>query len=196
MTETISGAKADPVDPRDAMEATVLDDGRTLLAASTGRDLMVLFLRHSGCTFCREALADLRDARRAGGPAAGMDAVVVQQGTLESGRAFVDRYDLADIAIASDPERTLYRAFDLRRGTLWQLFGPRVWWRGLVATLRGHFVGKLEGDGFQMPGLFVVRDGRVVRGHRHVDASERVDFNDMCRLDLPASAAAAGAAKA
>ncbi|MFG0276081.1 MAG: AhpC/TSA family protein, partial [Phycisphaerales bacterium] len=85
-------------------------------------------------------------------------------------------YGLDDLPRVSDPDRTLYRAFSLERGSVNQLFGPRVVLRGVVATLRGHFVGALDGDGFQMPGVFLVADGAIVAAFRHRLASDRPDY--------------------
>lgn len=152
--------------------ADVLDDGHVLL----------VLLRHAGCTFCREALDDLRRGREVF-ERTGVHLAIVHQGTPEQGRGLLARYGLEDVAAVSDPERRLYAALDLRRGTLRQLFGPRVWWRGLVATLRGHLVGPLVGDGFQMPGVFLLDRGRIVRAHRHASADERPDYARLCTLD-------------
>jgi hypothetical protein len=196
MSQVISGVRREtaPADAADAADAApeslaaVLgsvqtDRGESLDAATRRGPVLVLFLRHAGCTFCREALADLARARSSGGTAAALDAVVVQMGTPEQGRRLLDRYGLQDVAVISDPERRLYRALELGRGSLGQLFGPRIWWRGLMATLRGHLIGRLIGDGFQMPGAFVLRHGRVIRAFRHQDAADRPDFDGLCRLD-------------
>ena len=186
----VGGASASAADgPRRESLAAVLDSvqtdrGESLDAATRRGPVLVLFVRHAGCTFCREALSDLARARTTnGGRAAALDAVVVQMGTSEQGRRLLDTHELHDVAVISDPERRLYRALDLGRGSLGQLFGPRIWWRGLMATLRGHFVGRLVGDGFQMPGAFVLHEGRVIRAFRHRDASDRPDFDGLCRLD-------------
>jgi hypothetical protein len=77
----------------------------------------------------------------------------------------------------SDPQRSLYRAFGLRRGSLTEVFGPKVWWRGFEAGILGrHRVGRLEGDGFQMPGVFLIYHGEVIRSYRHQSAADRPDY--------------------
>ncbi len=176
----------DQADLEAALASAATDRGESVAEISRRGPLLLLLVRHAGCTFCREALADLARARAGGGAAAGMPVVVVQMGTPEEGRSLLDRYGLQDAAVVSDPQRHLYAALDLGRGSLWQLFGPRVWWRGLLATLRGHLVGRLVGDGFQMPGAFIIEDGRVVRAFRHRDAADRPDLEGLCRL--PAAA--------
>jgi len=136
-----------------------------------GRNALVVFLRHAGCTFCRETLADLSRQRKQI-EADGTKIVLVHMGGTEE---FFAQYGMADVERIHDPERGLYKAFGLRRGTLWQLLGPGVWARGL-ASFRKHGVGFLEGDGFQMPGAFLVKNGKIVKEYRHASAGDRPDY--------------------
>ncbi len=137
---------------------------------------LVVLLRHSGCLFCREALADLQVRRRQiEGEQAQL--VLVHMGTeAEDARLFA-RYGLADIPRISDPERSLYRAFGLGRAAVFDLFGPHMWWRAFHALLAGgHRVGKLSGDVLQLPGAFLVFHGEIVRGFRHQYVADRPDY--------------------
>jgi hypothetical protein len=78
--------------------------------------------------------------------------------------------------IVNDPDRDLYRAFELTRGTPGQLFGPTVWRRGWQAGVRdGHGAGRLAGDGLQLPGACLVREGRIVHRFVHATAGDRPD---------------------
>jgi hypothetical protein len=96
--------------------------------------------------------------------------------TEEAGRTFFAKYQLDDLPRFSDPQQQLYRAFELSRGSWWQLLGPLVWWRGAKAFFAGHGIGWLQGDGFQMPGAFVLHRGRVVQAYRHRFASDRPHY--------------------
>ena len=150
--------------------------GRTLEDLSRDSAVLVLFLRHAGCTFCREALADIA-RQRADIENAGTRIVLVHMSTDGAARAFAADHRLDDLGRIADPDRRLYRAFGLRRGSFLQLLGPRVWWRGLRAgVLERHGVGAVQGDGFQMPGLFLLRDGRIVAAVRHRTAADRPDY--------------------
>jgi len=172
-------------------DATVLErhrdqGGRTLGELSAGAGVLVVFLRHAGCTFCREALSDLARDRRAIEDG-GLKIAIVTQSSDESAAVQTSRFGLEHVSRISDPTRDLYRAFGLRRGRIGELLGPRVWIRGFLAGVRdGHGVGRLEGDGFQMPGAFVVRDGRVVRTYRHRDAADRPDYCDLSNVSCEA----------
>jgi len=162
-----------------ALDASRDDRGRTLRVIADERPTLVVLLRHSGCTFCKQTLSDL--ARwQASFQKAGMSlAVVGMSPTSEGLRSLGQRYGVTSAAWIADPDRLLYRALELRRGTFLQLFGPRVWIGGLLAAMRGHGVGKLEGDGFQMPGAFVIHHGRVVRAYRHTTAADRPDLEEL-----------------
>ncbi|MCS7469245.1 AhpC/TSA family protein [Stieleria sp. ICT_E10.1] len=148
----------------------------TLAELSRQHPVLVVFLRHSGCTFCREALQDLREQRDQI-EAKGTRIVLVHMGDDESNRSFFESYDLGDVDRISDPECRLYRAYQLDRGRVGQLFGLSVFWRGFkCAILNRHGVGKLGGDGFQMPGAFLVRNNEIVNAFRHPTAASRPDY--------------------
>jgi hypothetical protein len=152
------------------------NQGVTLEEMSALSPVLLVFLRHSGCTFCREALADLA-ARRKEIEAQGARLTLVHMGSEEHGAKFFARYGLQNVPRVSDPERALYRAFGLPRGSIGDLFGPRVWWRGFQAGILGrHGVGLLNGDGFQMPGVFLLFHGEVLRSYRHLSAADRPDY--------------------
>lgn len=138
--------------------------------------VLLVFLRHAGCPFCREALADLaahrRDIERQGARL-----VLVHMGSEEQGQRFFDRFGLGELERISDPDRALYRAFGLPRGSFADVIGPKVWWRGFQAGILGrHGVGRMVGDGFQMPGAFLLFHGEIVRSYRHQSAGDRPDY--------------------
>jgi hypothetical protein len=94
-------------------------------------------------------------------------------GSNEQGLRMMDQYQLDDCPIISDPECRIFRAYQLPRGNWRQLFGLRIWIEGFkAAILKGYGFGKLMGDGFQMSGAFVVRDGRIVAAYPSKDAAD------------------------
>jgi len=152
---------------------------RTIDALSKNQPVLLVFLRHFGCTFCREALADLR-VQRSRIEAAGVRIALVHMSPDAEAESFFARYALDDVARFSDPGRGLYRRFELRRGTWSQLFGFSVWMPGARAIFAdGHGLGVPAGDGFQMPGAFLVLNGRIVHAYRHDTAASRPDY---CKL--------------
>ena len=163
------------------MKETILQMTRThrgdrLLDLSETAPVLLVFLRHSGCTFCREALSDLEGVR-ARIEATGTRIVLVHMSDEESAESHCAVFGLNGVDLITDPDRTLYWAFGLGRGRFGQLFGPRVWWRGFVAgVFRRLGIGRLDGDGFQMPGAFLFSEGKVVRYFYHRSAADRPDY--------------------
>lgn len=143
---------------------------------------LLVFLRHFGCTFCREALADLAEVR-AGIEVKGTRIVVAHMLENENEAAQeLKKYGLGSLPHISDPESLLYKKFELRRGSLGQLFGFKVWIRGFFAgLLNGHGVGTMKGDGFQMPGVFLLHRGRVLRSYVHDSAADRPDYEALAQ---------------
>lgn len=99
----------------------------------------------------------------------------VHQGTISDGERFFARFWPGARAVA-DFETELYDAFGLERGNFGQVAGPRVWWRSFLAMLRGNFAGRPVGDPWLLPGVFLIRDGRVLREHRSRHAADHPDF--------------------
>ncbi|WP_437229021.1 SelL-related redox protein [Planctomicrobium sp. SH661] len=153
--------------------------GQTLLELSSEKPLMVVFLRHAGCTFCREALSDIAKAR-AGIEAGGTGLAFVHMSSEETGEKLFQPYALDDLPRFSDPDQKLYRAFELGIGSFNQLLGPKVFLKGVQAALfRGHGFGLLDGNGLRMPGVFILKHGRIVTANRHQTAAERPDYQKL-----------------
>jgi hypothetical protein len=171
----LEGTRDDgPVAPLDeALRAARTQRGESLDELSRRGRVLAVALRHLGCTFCRETLSEVA-ARRAELESAGARIVLVHTHDDDAETArFLARYRLDDLDRIMDPTRTLVRALGLRRGTAMQLFGPKVFLRGAVAFLRGHGLGALQGDPFQMPGAFVIEHGAVIAAHRPTSVAER-----------------------
>jgi peroxiredoxin len=153
--------------------------GNTISELSATSPVLVVFLRHRGCTFCREALQDLQK-QRSKLEASGTKIVLVHMSDNDASEDYFASYGMGDVDRISDPNCELYRAYELRRGSFKQLLGPAVWWRGfLAAIVHRHGVGKLDGDGFQMPGTFLIRDNKIVKAYRHETAASRPDYCEL-----------------
>ena len=172
-TDTAGGASTPDLET--ALAEATTQSGASLAAVSRSSPVLLVLLRHSGCIFCREAIADLA-ASLTRIEAAGLRPVLVHQGADDDIRPLLARCGIERIDRISDPGKRLYRALDLPRGSFGQLFGPAVWWAGWRALLAGHGIGPLVVDGFQMHGAFVIRDGRVVAARRCETAAERPDY--------------------
>ena len=150
--------------------------GRLLVELLEESPLLVVFLRHAGCTFCREALSDIALERQRI-EAAGTKIVLVHMGDRPGIEQVIRKYGLGELEVICDASRELYRAFGLKRGGLRQLLGPRVIWRGFLAgILHGHGASVPTADYTQMPGVFYLERGALVRRFRHRTAADRPSY--------------------
>lgn len=131
--------------------------------------MALVFLRHLGCIFCRENVCRLaREAPH--------DRIfLVAMADPDQAREFLRRYPTPHQMIC-DPERGLFEAFGLERGSIGQLFGPKVWLRGAKAMASGHRQGRVQGDPYQLPGSFILdRESKVVWSHLAKHAADTAE---------------------
>ncbi len=140
---------------------------------------LLVFLRHFGCIFCRETIVDLRRAseERADFP----KVLFFYQGSPTEGRVFLRRYWPSASAV-SDPERALYAAFGVERGSLRKMFGPGVWSARRRAASKGISQGERVSDIWMMPGLFLVEGEAVTWAHEFAHAGDHPEFASIPEL--------------
>jgi hypothetical protein len=165
-------SRSEPYSIHEATHLYTLSNGVSLASAAQNQLLLLVFLRHFGCTFTRQILRELENLQREA-RIHGAELVLVHM--LQNGREH--RYLHEDVvARIADPRCELYRAFGLGKGGFFDLFGPRVLWRSAIALFKGCGVGHLAGDGLQMPGAFLFRNGEIVASQRAKSASELPDL--------------------
>jgi peroxiredoxin len=170
--------------------------GQTLSELSGAQPTLLALLRHTGCPFCQEAMADLKDAmpeleRR------GIAPVLVFQ-TPDAGLAakMTEASGLENADVVADPERKLYDAFGIERGNLWQVFGPRVVVGVVRVIARGLRPGKkVGGDVMQLPGTVLIHKGEILERHVHRHQGDRANYEQVaCSIPLGDHAARPGPA--
>jgi hypothetical protein len=178
-------SRAEPLGITAAANSYTLSNGKTLAEASESKLLAMVFLRHFGCTFTRQILRGLEGIQREA-TAHGAELVLVHM--LQNGKETKFLGERSGVARIADPRCELYRAFGLGKGGFLELFGPHVWWRGAVAIFHGCGVGHLAGDGLQMPGAFLFRDGKIISSQRARSAADLPDLPGLFQsLPSPAS---------
>src|ERR1700759_2213425 len=83
------------------------ESGRTLLELVDQSPVLLIFLRHFGCSFCRQTLDDVSRIREQI-EGRGVRPVFVHLGTPERAKPYFDYYHLSGIERVSDPEASLY----------------------------------------------------------------------------------------
>ena len=154
------------------------ETGRSLLELVDESPLLLVFLRHFGCAFCAMAL-DRVSQLRPQIEAQGVRPVFVHLGLPERAKPYFDYYHLSDVERISNPDSTLYQlpAFALSRTNPYlQLFNLAVWKAWLKGAMFKYGVGLIREDGYQMPGVFFLKDRRIARAFRHREISDEPDY--------------------
>ena len=153
--------------------------GKTVLDLSNEKPVLLVFLRHFGCIFCREALKDISNKRKEF-ENKGVHIVLVHMSDSATAEKYFDDYNLKGIIHVSDPDCMYYASFGLVKGSFNQLFGLKNFIRGVEQTIKGNLITfKQIGDGFQMPGIFMIRQGRIIDSYIHKFAADRPDYENI-----------------
>ena len=150
------------------------------LRSLTDQPTLVVLLRSFGCTFCREAMADVAALKQSIGDAGANVAFIHGASTTEAAPWF-RKYGLDDVTAVSDPQLSHYRAFGLGRTGVQALIDPKVWTRGAMCALSHGFGGQSPEMMRQLPGVFVVQRGRVLAEYRHSSPADRPDYLALLR---------------
>lgn len=156
--------------------AVKTNKGEDLDQLSTEQPLMLIFLRHFGCTFCRESMTEIHKVRKLV-ESQGVKIVLVHMVHSRLADQILSLYELNDLSHISDPDKLLYKQFGLNRAKWREIFNYRVIWRTLVAGIfKGHLAGKPIGDPYQMPGVFVYHNQAIVRKFTYNLVSDHPDY--------------------
>ena len=145
----------------------LMSSGETvpLRALYEKQPLVLVFLRHLGCVFCKEHVAHLRGF-------ADPNIVFVTLGTQEQTEAFRKKMNSPHRFIC-DPEKKLHAHFNLNPGGLAEFINPHVIGRVIVSMLHGYLNGLPQGDPKQLPGVFIIQtNGEVTWEHRSRDIAD------------------------
>ena len=180
MTPPVLSARQ--TDPQAMDMAAVLagyrtESGRTLLELVDESPILLIFLRHFGCSFCRQTLDDVSGIREQI-EGRGVRPVFVHLGTPERAKPYFDYYHLSDIERVSDPEASLYASpvFQVpRKNVFIQCLVPAVWKAWLLGAAK-HGTGMNKEDADQMPAVFYLRERGIAREYRYKTIADRPDY--------------------
>ncbi len=162
--------------------------GETLSDLSQRSRMLIVFLRHFGCTFSRETMTDLACSLSL---LASQDIqpILVHTAAPDVAEAVFGVYDLQGVPHISDPERKLYQVFGLGCVRRSQLFSFKNIGRSLVAgVLKGHWIGRVAGDPYQLPGVFIFKDNRILNTYTYRNIWDRLDLKKLLTLpEIPFS---------
>jgi len=167
----------------DAQVAEVLasiqtESGASLLALAEASPVLLVFLRHFGCSFCRQTINQVADVKGELDKR-GVRPVFVHLGPPHIAKANFDYYGLNDVERINDPLAAIYQnpVFSLSRSNPYSHFTKvKVLTGWLKGALFKYGIGKIEGDGYQMPGIFFLKGPRIVRKFVHRTIADEPDY--------------------
>lgn len=151
------------------------ESGADLLTLAEASPVLLVFLRHFGCSFCRHAISQV--AKVSGElDARGVRPVFVHRGPPEIAKANFDYYGLNEVERVCDPEAAVYQhpVFSLaRKSPLYHVSKLAVW---LGWMKHGIGKGNSQGDIQQMPGVFFLKGPTIVRKFIHRTIADEPDY--------------------
>ena len=118
--------------------------------------------------------------RRASIVGKGTQLAFVHMSNEELARKFFASYGLQDTERVSDPQRKFYKTFKLVPGGLSQFLTLKTLKRMFVAgVVNGHGLGKLAGDAFQMPGVFLIHESKILRAFVHRTVADQPNYLEL-----------------
>jgi hypothetical protein len=160
------------------------ESGKSLQELADAQPTLLVFLRHWGCSFCRETISDLSKIHSTL-EERGVSLVFVHMGTPERGRPYFDYYNLSSVERISDPEQLLYRdpVFDLSSKSIFlHIFDTAAIKSVLGGIVLRHGINlNHREDADQMPGVFLLYGSKVLRGYRYKSIADKPDFLKMTR---------------
>jgi hypothetical protein len=125
--------------------------------------LILHFLRHLGCAFCKHTVDQLRQLKEQ--MPRFPTIYFVHQSDVETGhRFFAERWPGSPHI--SDPKTELFRLFGIRRMRGLGLLDPRMVLATLRLQLKGYRNELGYGDVYLLSGTFLFRNGKLVWKHR------------------------------
>lgn len=169
------------LDP-EILEAIYTNRNQNLRTLCDSNTVMLVFLRHFGCVFCRETMSDLTQVQQQL-KREDIKLVIVHMATEDIAEVYFKQHQLTNISHISDPDLSLYEYFGLFKGSFFQLYGLKVWLRGLKAILTdGHGFPRIKsilGSYTQMPGIFILKDCQIIEKFIHKSAADRPNYKEM-----------------
>ena len=151
--------------------------GENIAELSKRSPIMLVFLRHFGCPFCKDSLLKLSKYKHQL-QEKGINIVIVYMVDEEIAKPYLSQYNLEDLQQVSDPEEIFYKSFKLKRGSFTQLFGLKVWLRWIeLGVSKKLFNTKPEGNVSQMPGIFLLKDGKIVEQYNYYSIADIPDYD-------------------
>lgn len=144
----------------------MLEAPDAVITLSTGEDvrlsslwaeqpLVLSFLRHAGCIFCREHVGEMKRVNT------DLNVLFVSLDEPEDVQMLKEEMDSPHL-FASDPNRVVYERYQVAQGTLGQTLSLGMIGKGARAMMKGYRQKRPTADVYQLAGTFVIStEGKI-----------------------------------
>ncbi len=152
--------------------------GHSLEVLNNEQPVLLVFLRQLGCMFCREAMTTLGGLRQTIEGNGTKIVLVHMANTDKQARTILKKYSLDTCDLIADSTCQYYARFGLVKGSFSQLFGFTNWVKTIDYSInKKHGFHLPIGDGFQLPGMFIIQNNEIVEAYRSEEVYEQPPFD-------------------
>lgn len=160
--------------------------GNSIADLSDQSPVLLIFLRHFGCIFCKDSMHEIAK-RKDKFKKEGIQIVLVHMSDFETASTYFSEMGINDLEHVSDEECKIYAAFGLVKGSFSQLFGLKTWMRGFEIAATKQMLPSMTrvGDGLQMPGIFLIKEGVIIESFIHNSVADKPNYEsfiEVCHL--------------
>lgn len=159
----------------DVLSKMLTNKGNSVEKLNQSQPVLLVFLRHLGCMFCKETLSDLKKIKDKI-TSMGTKIVLVHMVEFDEAASVFDRYDFSDVEHVADPDSEFYAQFGLAKGDFKQLFGFKSWLGMGRAVVKGNMPEKVLGDPSQMPGVFLLEKNKIINSFIYKSVGDHPNY--------------------
>ncbi len=151
-------------------------NGQTFGELSAAAPVLLIFLRHLSCPFCRRVMRDVA-AMRKKIEARGVAIAFVHMAEEAEAAKLFKYFRMADVPRFTDESRQLYRLAGLRNMRLSRLLDHKMMREGWQVGRELRDAPRAKGGSLlQMPGVFLIDQGHVLAGESVLDFDAELDL--------------------
>ena len=106
----------------------------------------------------------------------GVSIAFVHRAVWDKAKPFVEKAGLTEVSVVDDPQGELFEMFEIKEGSISQLFSPTVLFRGAGALFKGYGFSPPKENPWTMPGAFVIFHGQIQECFWYRTIADRPDY--------------------
>jgi len=167
------------------LKEMITNNGKSLSELNSKTPVLLVFLRHFGCVFCREALDEI-SVIKPKIQEKGFLLVFVHMSDEVHANLYFERFNLQNCLHICDPTMQFYERFGLKKASYRKLIGFQNFIKGFNgAVVKGYglkYGDTLLGDVKQMPGVFLILNDKIIRSFIHNNTYDKPDYLSFLEL--------------